>query len=149
LISKPDIPGLKIDGMDVLAVLSAITHGRQWILEGNGPLVYEFTTYRYAGHSMSDPGTTYRTRDEIQDMRKTNDPIDRLKARLIEWNVASEEELKEIDKGIRAHVKQEVAEAEEMAEPNPISAVLFEDIYVRGSEPAFLRGRTPDETYYY
>jgi len=143
------IPGLKIDGMDVLAVLSAIAHGRQWILEGNGPLVYEFITYRYAGHSMSDPVTTYRTRDEIQDMRKTNDPIDRLKARLIEWNVANEKELKEIDKGIRAYVNQEVADAEEMAEPNPVPAVLFEDIYVRSSEPAFLRRRTPDETYYY
>lgn len=82
-------------------------------------------------------------------MRSTNDPIAGLKQKLLDWGVTSEDELKSIDKEARAHVDAEVAEAEKMAAPEATPKVLYEDIYVRGSEPAFLRGRTPDETFYY
>ncbi|KIV90223.1 pyruvate dehydrogenase (acetyl-transferring) E1 component, alpha subunit [Exophiala mesophila] len=143
------IPGLKINAMDVLAVKAAVQYGREYTTNENGPLVYEYVTYRYGGHSMSDPGTTYRTREEIQRMRSTNDPIAGLKQKILEWGVCTEDDLKSIDKKAREAVDKEVAEAEQMAPPEPTPKILFEDIYVRGSEPEYLRGRTPDETYYY
>ncbi|KAI9742553.1 MAG: alpha subunit of pyruvate dehydrogenase [Claussenomyces sp. TS43310] len=143
------IPGLKVNGMDVLAVKAAVQHGKAWTAAGNGPLVLEYVTYRYGGHSMSDPGTTYRTREEIQRMRSTQDPIAGLKHKLLDWGVTSEEELKGIDKDARAMVDAEVAEAEKMPPPDATPQILYEDIYVRGSEPQFMRGRTPDENYYY
>ena len=143
------IPGLKVNGMDVLAIKAAVQYGREYTVAGNGPLVYEYVTYRYGGHSMSDPGTTYRTREEIQRMRSTNDPIAGLKQKLLDWKITSEDELKAIDKDARNMVDREVAEAEEMAVPDTTGRVLFEDIYVRGSEPKWMRGRTADETFYY
>jgi len=82
-------------------------------------------------------------------MRSTNDPIAGLKQKLLEWGVCSEDELKTIDKEARAACDAEVAEAEQMAPPDPVPQVLFEDIYVRGSEPPSLRGRTPEETFYF
>lgn len=143
------IPGLKVNGMDILAVKAAVQYGKQYTVAGHGPLVLEYVTYRYGGHSMSDPGTTYRTREEIQRMRSTNDPIAGLKQKLIDWEVTSEDELKSIDKEARSYVDGEVNEAEQMAVPDTTPQILYEDIYVRGSEPAWLRGRTPDENYYY
>ncbi|KAF2497873.1 hypothetical protein BU16DRAFT_525456 [Lophium mytilinum] len=143
------IPGLKINGMDVLAVKAAVAYGKEWCRQGKGPLVYEYVTYRYGGHSMSDPGTTYRTREEIQRMRSTNDPIAGLKQKLLDWGVTSEDELKAIDKEARSNVDAEVAEAEKMAPPDPTPKILYEDIYVRGSEPEFLRGCIPEDNFYY
>ncbi|KAK3997345.1 dehydrogenase E1 component-domain-containing protein [Cladorrhinum sp. PSN332] len=143
------IPGLKVNGMDVLAVKAAVQYGKQWTEEDNGPMVLEYVTYRYGGHSMSDPGTTYRTREEIQRMRSTNDPIAGLKQHILEWGVAQEDELKAIDKEARSHVNEEVAAAEAMAHPEATPKILFEDIYVKGTEPEFIRGRTPDENFYF
>jgi pyruvate dehydrogenase E1 component alpha subunit len=82
-------------------------------------------------------------------MRSTNDPIAGLKQKLLDWEIVTDEELKAIDKDARKYVDDEVAEAERMAPPEPTPQILFEDIYVRGSEPAFMRGRIPDENYYY
>ena len=143
------IPGIKVNGMDVLAVKAAVKYGKDYTTEGHGPMVLEYVTYRYGGHSMSDPGTTYRTREEIQRMRSTNDPIAGLKQKLLDWEVVTEDELKNIDKDARTYVDGEVAEAEKMAPPEPTAKNLYEDIYVRGSEPQYMRGRTPDENYYY
>lgn len=143
------IPGIKVNGMDVLAIKAAVQYGREYAVAGNGPLVYEYVTYRYGGHSMSDPGTTYRTREEIQRMRSTNDPIAGLKQKMLDWKVVTEDELKALDKEARSKCDKEVALAEEMTAPDATPQNLFEDIYVRGSEPTWMRGRTVDETYYY
>jgi pyruvate dehydrogenase E1 component alpha subunit len=82
-------------------------------------------------------------------MRSTNDPIAGLKQKLLDWGVTSEEELKTIDKEARSNVDAEVAEAEKMAPPDPTPKILYEDIYVRGSEPEFMRGCTPEQNFYY
>jgi pyruvate dehydrogenase E1 component alpha subunit len=143
------IPGLKVNGMDVLAVKAAVKYGKEYTAADKGPLVLEYVTYRYGGHSMSDPGTTYRTREEIQRMRSTNDPIAGLKQKILDWEVTTEDELKKIDKEARAHVNEEVAAAEAMAAPEAKPEILFEDIYVRGSEPEYIRGRIPEENHYF
>ncbi|KAL2870783.1 putative pyruvate dehydrogenase E1 component alpha subunit [Aspergillus lucknowensis] len=141
------IPGLRVNGMDVLAVLSAVRHGKEYVQAGNGPLLYEYTTYRFAGHSMSDPGTAYRSREELK-AERTNDPISNLRENLIDWAVFTEAQAKEIDESVRKKIAEQVAEAEKSPEPELKAEVLFQDIYVRGSEPSQRRGRTIDETYY-
>jgi pyruvate dehydrogenase E1 component alpha subunit len=82
-------------------------------------------------------------------MRSTNDPIAGLKQKILDWGVMAEEDLKGLDKAARAHVDEEVAIAENRGLPENNSRILFEDIYVRGSEPRWMRGRTVDETFYY
>lgn len=82
-------------------------------------------------------------------MRSTNDPIAGLKQKLLDWEVVTEDELKSIDKEARSNVDAEVAEAEKMPPPDATPEVLFEDTYVRGSEPQLLRGRVPEENFYF
>ncbi|KAF6750597.1 mitochondrial pyruvate dehydrogenase E1 component beta subunit [Ephemerocybe angulata] len=144
------IPGLQrslrsqVNGMDIIAAKQAVAYARKWAVDDqNGPLVLEFVTYRYGGHSMSDPGTTYRTREEVQRMRSTQDPIRGLQRYLEEWGVATEQELKAIDKEAKATVDQAVAEAKESPEP-PLED-LWKDVYFKGTEPQFLRGREREE----
>lgn len=139
------IPGLRVDGMDPLAVMAAVRHGREYIKQEKGPLVFEYVTYRYSGHSMSDPGIAYRTREELQKHR-AEDPITNFKQTMADWGIMSNDEAKEIDTEVRKTVKSEVEVAENMAAPEPKPEILFEDIYVRGSEPTQRRGRTSDET---
>jgi len=144
------IPGLQVNGMDIVAAKQAVEYARKWTVEDKkGPLLLEFVTYRYGGHSMSDPGTTYRTRDEIQTMRSTQDPIQGLKKSILEWGVLDEAELKELDKESRAMVDEQVRAAEQSPEPEATAKTLFADIYVPGSEPRWMRGRTAEETFYY
>ena len=137
------IPGIRVNGMDVLAVREACKYAREWNVSGKGPMVMEMVTYRYGGHSMSDPGTTYRTREEIQHMRSTRDCITGLKNHILGANFATEEELKNIDKDIKKEIDAAVVESEKAAEPS--IKELYTDIFVTGSEQPFIRGCAPDE----
>jgi pyruvate dehydrogenase E1 component alpha subunit len=141
------IPGLQVNAMDVLSVLQGVRYAKEWVTSGKGPLVLEFVTYRYGGHSMSDPGTTYRTRDEIQRMRSTQDPIRGLQKYIEDWGLASADDLKAVDKQAKATVDAAVEEAKASAEPQEKD--LWTDIYYKGTEPPTMRGREREEFHTY
>ncbi|VVA94715.1 unnamed protein product [Arabis nemorensis] len=122
------VPGLKVDGMDALAVKQACKFAKEHALK-NGPIILEMDTYRYHGHSMSDPGSTYRTRDEISGIRQVRDPIERVRKLLMTHDIATEKELKDMEKEIRKEVDDAVAKAKES--PVPDSSELFTNIYVK------------------
>ncbi|KAF9796190.1 hypothetical protein SFRURICE_010199 [Spodoptera frugiperda] len=134
------IPGIWVDGMDVLATREATKFCIDWCTSGKGPLVMEMETYRYSGHSMSDPGTSYRTRDEIQEVRQTRDPITSYKDKILSNELATPDQLKEID----AKVRQEVDDATKQAKVEPEIGVeeLAGDIYVDCVDPV-IRGVIP------
>jgi len=119
------IPGEQVDGMDVRAVKAAGANAVAWAREGKGPYILEMLTYRYRGHSMSDPAK-YRTKEEVEKMRHEHDPIEMVRLRLVESGSASEDELKGVDKEVRARVN----EAAEFAQrdPEPAPAELYTDI---------------------
>ncbi|KAJ7054532.1 mitochondrial pyruvate dehydrogenase E1 component beta subunit [Mycena amicta] len=142
------IPGLQVNGMDIVATLQAVRYARDWtVKQKKGPLLLEFVTYRYGGHSMSDPGTTYRTREEVQRMRSTQDPIRGLQRYIEEWGLATEQELKQLDKDAKAEVDEAVEEAKKS--PEPLAKDLWTDIYYKGTEPPYMRGREREEVHYY
>jgi pyruvate dehydrogenase E1 component alpha subunit len=119
------IPGEQVDGMDVAAVKDAgdraVARGRK----GEGPRILEMRTYRYRGHSMSDPAK-YRTREEVQEMREHRDPIDLLRKRILEEGTVSEAELKEIDREVRAVINEAAEFAQQ--DPEPDAAELYTDV---------------------
>ena len=121
------IPGIQVDGMDVLAVRAAGEAALAHCREGHGPYILEMKTYRYRGHSMSDPAK-YRTREEVDSMRKQHDPIDQLKELLVREGF-DEAALKDIDK----QVKQVVTDATDFALTSPLPAEdeLFTDILIK------------------
>ena len=112
------IPGEEVDGMDVEAVRAAAAKAAKHAREGKGPYILEMKTYRYRGHSMSDPAK-YRTREEVDDIRSHHDPIDLIKKRLVEAGHASEDELKAIDKDVKAVVNEAAEFAKTSPEPHP------------------------------
>ncbi len=120
------IPGSEVDGMDVVAVReaadAAVAHARK-----DGPVILEALTYRYRGHSMSDPAK-YRTREEVQEMRERRDPIENLKAKMIAAEVADDDALKAIDKEIRGIVNDAARFAQDSPEPDP--SELWTDILI-------------------
>jgi len=120
------IPGIACDGMNVMAVAAAKAEAASFVRAGNGPMIVEMKTYRYRGHSMSDPAK-YRTKEEVREMRETRDPIDFVRNLLIERGAADEAELKEIDKEVRAKVNEATDFAQSSPEPDP--AMLTTDIY--------------------
>jgi pyruvate dehydrogenase E1 component alpha subunit len=120
------IPGMQVDGMDVLAVRGAAEAAVKWVRDGKGPILLELKTYRYRGHSMSDPAK-YRSREEVQAVRDKSDPIEHAKKELEALGV-SEDALKDIDKEIR----RIVSEAADFAEtsPEPKAPDLYTDVLV-------------------
>jgi pyruvate dehydrogenase E1 component alpha subunit len=120
------IPGIQVDGMDVLAVRGAAETVIDWVRSGKGPVLLELKTYRYRGHSMSDPAK-YRSREEVQAVREKSDPIEAAKRELEEMG-ASEEELKAIDRDIKAIVVEAADFAEQAPEPDP--SELYTDVLV-------------------
>ena len=119
------IPGIQVDGMDVRAVKAAGDLAADWCRSGKGPIILEMQTYRYRGHSMSDPAK-YRSKEEVDQMRTEHDPIDMVRARILQKKWATEDELKKID----AEVRSIVAEAAEFAaqDPEPDASELWTDI---------------------
>lgn len=119
------IPGRQVDGMDVLAVREAGLEAAEYVRSGKGPIILEMNTYRYRGHSMSDPAK-YRTKDEVDEF-KGHDPIENLKQVIIKNKFGTEESLKEIDKKVRDEIKEVEKFSKESPEPNETE--LFTDIY--------------------
>ncbi len=121
------IPGRQVNGMDGVAVREAGAEAVAYVRAGNGPFLLEMKTYRYRGHSMSDPAK-YRSKEEVEDYKEHHDPIEGLKARLIKEKFANEDSLKEIDKEIKAIV----AEAADFAQKSPLppESELWTDVLV-------------------
>jgi len=124
------IPGEEVDGMDIVAVREAGARATEHARSGQGPYILEMKTYRYRGHSMSDPAK-YRTKEEVDEVKHTRDPIDHIKERLAKVGV-TEDDLK----GIDAEVKRIVAEAAEFARtsPEPDPSELYTDVYLEAAQ---------------
>jgi pyruvate dehydrogenase E1 component alpha subunit len=121
-----EIPGHQVDGMNVVAVREAAAEALEHARSGKGPYIVEMLTYRYRGHSMSDPAK-YRSKDEVSRMRQEHDPIDQVKKRLIDGGMADEARLKEIDKEIKDIITAAADFAQQSPEPDP--AELYTDVY--------------------
>ena len=121
------IPGEQVDGMDIRMVKDAAERAIEHARSGKGPYILEMLTYRYRGHSMSDPAK-YRSKDEVTTMRSERDPIEQVRKRILEAKYASEDELKEIEKDVRAIV----TEAADFAtnDPEPDASELYTDILI-------------------
>jgi pyruvate dehydrogenase E1 component alpha subunit len=120
------IPGEQVDGMDVRAVKAAGEKAVQWCRSGKGPYILEMMTYRYRGHSMSDPAK-YRTREEVQKIRDESDPIELARKRIIDKGWASEDQLKAVEKQVRDIVTEAAEFAQAGPEPDP--SELWTDVY--------------------
>jgi pyruvate dehydrogenase E1 component alpha subunit len=121
------IPGTPVNGMDVLAVKEASDRWVDYVRSGQGPAILEMKTYRYRGHSMSDPAK-YRTKEEVEKMRSESDPIDQLKKKLLDDGVADEEKLRGIDRDVKAVVSESAEFAQQSPEPDP--SELWTDVLI-------------------
>jgi pyruvate dehydrogenase E1 component subunit alpha len=121
-----NIPGRQVDGMDVRAVKAAAQEAISWCRSGKGPTILEMMTYRYRGHSMSDPAK-YRTKEEVDKVRTEHDPIEQVRKRLLDKKWAGEDELKKIDASVRATVNEASEFATHDLEPDP--SELYTDVY--------------------
>ena len=121
------IPGMIVDGMNVLDVKAAGEEVAAKVRAGEGPYVMELQTYRYRGHSMSDPAK-YRTKEEVSEVRKTSDPIERLRALILDGGYSDEGALKEIDRKVKAIVNEAAEFAQTDPEPDP--SELYTDVLI-------------------
>ena len=121
------IPGQEVDGMDVDAVREAASRAAAHARAGRGPYLLELKTYRYRGHSMSDPAK-YRQREEVEAVRRERDPIERVRRRILDADPARAQELNDIEARVRACVDEAVEFAK--ASPEPAARELLTDVYV-------------------
>ena len=121
------IPGIQCDGMDVVAVIAASREAASFVRSGNGPMIIEMNTYRYRGHSISDPAK-YRPKEEVREVRESRDPIQQVRQRMLDSGNVEEDELNSVDK----EIKSLVVEAAEFAQngTQPDLSELYTDIYV-------------------
>ncbi|MDX8409230.1 MAG: pyruvate dehydrogenase (acetyl-transferring) E1 component subunit alpha [Mariprofundales bacterium] len=120
------VPGMHVDGMDVLEVANKVAEARQHVTSGEGPMIVEMMTYRYRGHSMSDPAT-YRSREEVDEWRAGRDPIARLQQQMVDAGLVDAADLKQNDKAIKQQVNA-IAKAAE-AQPEPDASELWHHVY--------------------
>ena len=123
------IPGMEVDGMNPIKVYESSKQAVEWVRSGNGPIILEMKTYRYRGHSMSDPAK-YRSREEVQKIRDEKDPIDDIKSLLIDNRIYSDKEVKKIDTNIRETIS--IAADKALSSPFPSFDNLYEDVLVVG-----------------
>lgn len=126
-----DIPSEPVDGMNVEAIHDAVSRAADRARKGDGPTFLEFRTYRYRGHSMSDP-QKYRTKEEVEEYKK-RDPIEQVRATILENNLATEADLEAIEQKIKEIVAESVRFSEESAFPDPKEA--YTDVYVQPDYP--------------
>lgn len=127
------IPGIKVDGMDLLAVQEGTRWARDYCLAGNGPIVMEMDSYRYVGHSMSDPDSVYRTRTDVQTVRNERDCVQKLRALMIKLEMMTEDGFKALERKIKKEVDAELQIAEAMPPTDPKE--LITDIYTGEQMP--------------
>jgi len=139
------IPGIQVDGNCVISVREATNFACEWMSSGKGPMMIELLTYRYFGHSMSDPGTSYRTREEIQDVRQRRDPINGFKERILTGGIVTAADLKAID----VEIKDELNKADKAArnDPEPPNTDMAMYIYSEGTDGKLVRGSDPFTMY--
>jgi len=121
------IPGIQIDGMNLLEVMQKGKEAVDYVRQGNGPIFIEMQTYRYRGHSMSDPGN-YRSKEEVANMREHHDPINLYREYLLKNKFCTEEDLKTIDKEIKQIIEETVEFAQNSPEPDPDE--LYTEVYI-------------------
>lgn len=135
------VPGIKANGMDVHASKETFRFAKEYALT-KGPIVLEFETYRYVGHSMSDPGISYRSKEEIQKVRETRDPITMERSRILQAGVATEQQLDDIDAEVKNQVEAAVKFAMDAPFPEPVE--LYRHVYSYAHDVP-VRGRSIDE----
>jgi len=129
-------PGINVDGQDTFLMRETTKWCKNFAIE-HGPLFLEIDTYRYQGHSMSDPGITYRKKEEIEEFKHERDCIDKIKKIILEHSFATEKELKAIERNIRANIEADIEKIKK--DPMPAMNEQFTNIYVN-NEPHFIRG---------